>query len=513
MTLTATRSALALALLAAGCTKVTIVDNPDHCANNEGDRYCAERFPDRPYCNIGDDECSIGDRYGCVAEVAPECHAPCGALGGDECLGGTSSGTDTGTSTGTETSSETVTETEGETETSTTTGPMPCVNDEECTDPDAPFCGTSGECGTCEGTKDPDGACAEVDAGLPLCVGGACVACTPENPAVCDAQLLLCDGDTNACVPCTEHDQCGSGACELAVGMCFPPDMVVHVDGDPGAMPSDFATVAAAIASVGDGERRVIVVHELDGGVSYQGAVTIDAGRVIALFGAPGESPVIQGTAGNPGVTVQGAGTALYMDGLTVSLSAALGLRANGAMAWVDRSRIVQNTGGGVLAEAGAELVLRNSFVGGDYNDAIALEVDAATATVLYSTLGGGTFNANALACTAPLAVEVRNSTLVTRGGTPPDEVSCSAATITYSATEGIVIGEGNVAVGMFPGGSPGDWFTDYATGTFGLQNQGLIIFADVAEWRDGDPLIDIDGDPRPNLDGSPDYAGADLPQ
>jgi hypothetical protein len=110
------------------------------------------------------------------------------------------------------------------------------------------------------------------------------------------------------------------------------------------------------------------------------------------------------------------------------------------------------------------------------------------------------------------VAVAVRNAILVTRGGTPPDEVACPAADITYSATEGVVVGEGNVAVGMFPGGSPEDWFSNYAAGNFALQNDGLTLFADVAQWTTGDPPIDIDGDPRPAVDGTPDYAGADIP-
>ena len=99
----------------------------------------------------------------------------------------------------------------------------------------------------------------------------------------------------------------------------------------------------------------------------------------------------------------------------------------------------------------------------------------------------------------------------MTRGGSPPDEVACAAANITYSATEGGVAGEGNVAAGMFPGGSPGDWFVDYTTGNFHIQNDGLTLFGDVAQWQEGDPPTDIDGEPRPTVDGTADYAGADL--
>jgi hypothetical protein len=494
-----------LPMLVPGCTQVTTFANVDHCALNEGDRYCADRFPDKPYCIQGQGECSIGDRYGCVAEVAPECHAPCGVLGEDECGTGSSSGTGSGTGTGTETGSETASES-GE---SSTTGPMPCVGDEECTDPEAPFCGVNEACGTCEATKDPDGACAGLDPGLPLCVGGACVACTPENPVVCDEQLLLCDGDTNACVPCTEHDQCGSGACELAVGMCFPPDMVVHVDGDPGAMPADFPSVAAAIASVGPAERRVIVVHELEGDVPYLGGVTIGAGTVIALFGAPGENPVIQGTAGNPGVTVDGAGSALYMTGVRVALSSGVGLRVNSALAWVDRSAIVQNTGGGVLAEAGAELVLRNCFVGrngDDFADTRGITATNATLDVLYTTVaandGTGATGPISMSCDATSTGEVRNS--IVAAGT--NTIACPNVSFSFGVvdTNGLS-GSDNEVLSFDPG-----WFPNIASADFHVA--AGPPFTDVAQWQAGDPSTDIDGDPRPNIDGILDYAGADVP-
>jgi hypothetical protein len=383
---------------------------------------------------------------------------------------------------------------------------MPCVNDEECTEPEAPFCGTTGECGTCDQTEDGDAACAGVDPLLPLCVGDACVACTDGNPIVCEDQLLLCDGTTNTCVPCTEHGQCGSGACELDVGRCFPGDFVVHVDGDGG---QDYISVTAAVADV-RGTHGVIVVHEQDSGLGYPG-VTIDAGKTIALLAAAGEAPRIQGTAGNPGVAVQGAGTILYMDGLSLRSGDALGLRVTEAFAWVDRSHIVDNNGGGIVAETGAELVLRNCFVG-QALDVVSLDVAESSATVLYSTVATSTFGATpALRCSSPLTVDIRNSIIVSQGGTPPDELACPSATVTYSATEGVVAGAGNESVGPFPM-MPASWFVDHAAGNYALQNEGLTIFADIAQWSTGDPPIDIDGDLRPTDDATPDYAGADVP-
>jgi hypothetical protein len=198
------------------------------------------------------------------------------------------------------------------------------------------------------------------------------------------------------------------------------------------------------------------------------------------------------------------------MDRLRLRNGDVQGLVVDGGFAWVDRSRIVQNTGGGIVAQNGAELTLRNCFVGQAVSNRDALSVEGASVTAVYSTLVGA-YNAAALVCTNPLAVEIRNSILVTEGGTPPDEVDCAAATISFSATEGAVNGNGNVSVGAFPSGADGNWFTNYTAGDYRLQNQGLTLFADIAEWQTGDPLTDIDGDPRPSIDGTPDYAGADL--
>jgi hypothetical protein len=425
---------------------------------------------------------------------------------------GTTSSDDTSTGTSTTTNPNDTTTTG---ESSSTTGPMPCMSDEECTDPDAPFCGTSGECGTCEATADPDGACAGLDPLLPLCVGSECVACTPENPIVCDDQLLLCDGTTNACVPCTEHAQCGSGACELAVGRCFPEDFVVRVDGDPGAMPMpDYTSIAAAVAAVDDGAHGVIIVHEYgaDGLTPYTGNVLIDGGKTIALLAAPGEAPIILGTGSNPGLAVQGVGTILYMDGLAVAgHTMGLGLRVTEGFAWVDRSRVVQNTGGGIVAETSAELTLRNCFVGQDATSQVSIRIDASNALVLYTTaLGGFGMNTNALACAGASSVEVRNSVFATLSTTA--EIMCPGAAISYSAAEVNPGGMGSVALGVVDEAVMGTLFSDYTTGDFHLAAGGMDVFSDVAQWTLGDPTTDIDGDPRPTDDPSPDYAGADVP-
>ncbi|MCX4240145.1 hypothetical protein [Paraliomyxa miuraensis] len=310
----------------------------------------------------------------------------------------------------------------------------------------------------------------------------------------------MCD-DANTCVPCTEHEQCGEAACNLFTGGCLPADAVVHVGG---AMP-DFATIAAAVASFDMMMEGTIIVHA----GSYNEALTVNGGRVLAFLVNDGDLPEWDTPAGNPAtpqLTVMDA--TVLIDGLQLSgngSAMAPGMRVDAGQAWVDRSRIVGNDGGGIVAQNAGELVLRNCFVGGDRSDVAALRVDGADATILYTTLGAGYGTATALSCGGAFNVQARNSIFVAR--TDGSEIPCVGATIDHCAAE-MALGGTNASVG------PLDimWFTGYAAGDFDLSASGTTTFADIGQWQTGDPTIDIDGDLRPTTDGASDFAGADVP-
>lgn len=489
-------TAAALVVLSTSCIETRTIPNADFCTNALGDQTCVERFPDgsRPYCVVA--EC-LDDFYGCFPyEPAPECASPCGLESTDCMPGETTVGTESGTASGSTTEDPSGSETSSETE-SSTTGPQPCVTDEECTDAAAPFCGPGGECVACDGMADPDAACAGADPGEPLCVDGACVQCTVEDPSACTGMTPVCDGASNSCVPCTAHDQCGEAACNLFTGACLPAeaDAIAHVG--PG---QEFATLALALASIPAGGEGTLVVHQAD----YNEGVLVNGDRTVAFLAAEGDLPLwLLGGGGAPQLTVVTGGTAL-VDGLRLSGNATdRGVRVNGGRAWVDRSRIVQNAGGGVVAENGADLILRNCFVGGDISDVDALAVDGATADIIYTTMAGGFGIATALGCDVTAVVSVRSSLLVAR--TDSDEIVCDA-TIEHSATE-LALGGSNVALGDMST----TWFTAYGTGGFGLTAMHPAAIDTAAQWQAGDPPTDIDGDPRPAVDGTPDYAGADV--
>src|SRR5690606_10800025 len=113
------------------------------------------------------------------------------------------------------------------------------------------------------------------------------------------------------------------------------------------------------------------------------------------------------------------------------------------------RSKIVKNTGGGIVVDGGGMLVLENSFVGGKVFDAAAVNVQNGTATILYSTLGGGGFYVSpALECVeAQTTVSARNSLIVARQA--ESEFACDDAVLTNNALE--IDESNNTSIGSFP--------------------------------------------------------------
>jgi len=275
----------------------------------------------------------------------------------------------------------------------------------------------------------------------------------------------------------------------------LPAEAVVRV-----GLMQEFATLTEAVASFDPEAEGTIIVHLPL--ANYDEAVTVDGGRTLAFLANEGDLPRwLLGAGGAPQLTVLD-GTVL-MEGIQMSGNADdRGLVVDGGQAWADGSRIVQNTGGGVLAQNGAELVLRNCFVGGNAADVDAIALNDSTLDMLYTTAGGGSViggRTRALFCDGGASATVRNSILVSLD--PMPEVECSGVMLTTSATEAEA---GPLdAIG---------WFSGYAAGNFSLTMSGADIFRDLALWQSGDPPTDIDGDPRPTVDATPDYAGADVP-
>ncbi len=484
----------AVACLPDSCYDTTRSDTPEHCANNEGDQYCAATFADKPYCNKGRDQCiEPKDRFGCFAEPPPEeCREPCGTLSEDECTqaqGSSSTGdTDTNTSgTGTGTGTDT------DVETGTTSGPMGCVDDGECMGESAPFC--VGEvCSGCSAFEGAAGdvACAELDAGAPLCVEDACVQCTVESAELCVGVTPICS-EANVCEGCSSHGQCASGVCNLDAGNCV--DVTLYVDGSvlcPGAgsEASPYCGIEEALGGVGAGGEAVIWVT--DHGAPYFEFNTIAADQLIYMRAQPGQSPRLQGD-GGPALTIEGTAT---LQDLRITGGNDLGLLVDGGTAELERCWVVANDGGGIRAQGGATLSLVNCFVGGNATAAAALVSNNSTVDVLYSTLvRNANFGDPVIGCTAPVATTIRNSIIVSQVDSTDTEISCDGVSLTTNAIQSTL--------------TPEAWFADLTAGDFHLTASGTTEFADTALWQAGDPATDIDGDARPKTDGT---AGADVP-
>jgi hypothetical protein len=369
----------------------------------------------------------------------------------------------------------------------------------------APFCdAATHECVGCDEQPDPDGACAELDSDRPLCVGGACVACTAASTTVCDDTNRVCDEETHECMDCTAHEQCATGACELVKGTCFPEGTL--------QLTADAARNVTVVVTedVADGEFAVIRVHATE---MAHGSVVIDGGKTIALLAASGDPRITGSEGGDPEVLrVEGAETVVYLDGLRLSgHQDGIGVRVTQGLAWLDRTRVVFNARGGIVAEDGAVLHMRNSTVGGNGSGdpgQSGLAVHAATAHVLYTTLArNDADSADSIHCVSGMVVTMRNSIAV---GRDVLSIDCNGIEVTSSALDEDIGDEqdANENVGELVTG----WFIDSTGGDFRLSDMGGAIFTDIARWRDGDPSEDIDGDARPDITGTPDYAGADIP-
>ncbi|MBC8073181.1 MAG: hypothetical protein IAG13_32970 [Deltaproteobacteria bacterium] len=502
-------------LIAAGVLLGTIagacVDeaNPEHCANAAGDASCADRYPDgsRPYCELG--SCAPEARDGCVAERPTSmCAAPCGdATGGDDCIAGTGESSSTADASTLDTSSSTDASTldsSAGTE-SSSTGPA-CVDDSDCAGR-APFC-RGGACVDCSGTNDGDAACLGLDPDAPLCDAGVCVQCTAEAIGICSGTVPVCDAATHTCVGCSDHAQCPDSACHLDEGSCMPDDRVWYVDGDAGScvaadgsMAAPWCTIADALAQIGPSSRGTLRI--VPTAQPYAEAIVIEDDRVVALISAE---------PGLPELDASGAST-LTVDGATVFVqrlrllgnTGAPAVALTDASAWLDRSELVLNQGGGVTAVDSSRLHLRGVVVGAGGTglaDRQALLVDGSSFEVVASTIAGNDGSGFAsLRCIGAVDGSIRASIVI---GLDAPSISCTGATVEASAIDSDLPGD-NLVLDDFDAA----WFVDPAAGDFHLAPG--TPFEDIGVWHDGDLVVDLDGDARGGVDGAIDFAGADV--
>jgi hypothetical protein len=490
--------------LAVGVACKSIQPNPDHCANQTGDSWCLDKYPDgtRPYCYDGPCASHLHDGCGMDApEPGDACYLPCGDVGLG-CPGETDTESDTVADAST-TASTTVTtsttmdpdSTTGTSDTTETSGG--CVGNEDCGG-DAPFC-VDEICVGCDVTEDGDAACAEGFPDTPVCAGGVCVECSEENPGACAGSTPICDVGANSCVGCSFHDQCPGSACSIANGECFSADAA-----DIYEVPVEHATIQEAVDAIeAAGTIRVSGTGIVNANISVSGD------KSIAILGVDA-GPEIHG-ATIPTFLVEGAGTRLYLQGVRIALNGqSSGIEADGATVYLDETEVVQNTGGGITLTGGASLFSRNTMIGrnGDTFDSTrGILANASSFEILYSSVvaNDGDTGSSSIECSGAGSRVIRNS--IVTDGAPGGSIACSGVDVSYSSIDTAGIGGEGTVVNDDP---IGDWFVSIAGGNFRLE--AGHPFDGIAEWQAGDPPWDIDLDDRPTTDGSPDVAGADVP-
>ncbi len=508
--------------VAFACTNSTIVRDPNHCFNADGDATCREKHgDDKPYCASGTCEPTVTD--GCVP-IRPDddmCYAPCGgmkALADDpECDAvaddssssvGSSASASTTDSTGPSSSTSSMTgSTMSTTAGSSSTGPQGCAGDEACGEPGTPIC-IDEVCSPCES----DAQCAAKDAGAPACRDdGQCVQCTASNDDGCGGATPICDAAVNTCMGCAFHEQCPDSACRIATGECFD-EADVHTVGAG----QDFEDFTAAAGSLG----AEMAVLRVSSGPTYDEAIVLSGSNAVwAILDANPDDmmvPLWARTSGNTSTLAIDDSAEVYIQGISVSQNGyalAPGIAVDNASLYLDRARVVQNAGGGISLDNGAYALVRNSFVGGNL-DIPVISISDATLDGLYSSFVGSAGDSASILCNPGATVTVRNSLLLSRADAASD-IQCSNATISDSVTEANFPGGSNITtVGVMGPTESSSWFGGYAGGDFHLNiaNAPAAILT-AAQWQAGDPLVDIDGtEDRPGVDGSADVAGADIP-
>lgn len=397
------------------------------------------------------------------------------------------------------------------------------------------------DCLTSEDCKDP---------ARPRCdePSNTCTACT-DNSDCSLASAAICDENTGQCRACNQQSDCPATACDLLLGICFPPQTttVLYVDGNlcdsmqpPVCTKIKPCCEIAEAVTIGEATATTNVAINIAAGIYEQPVRVSSSARKFALRAANGALLDISDQtqpAFELGI-LDGAiklDTAVYISGLTLTGAAARGFSCNNSNKglFVDRSTVFGLKGqaaytkacpltltrtdiyastAGVVADDAGNAVLRNVAIA-PTADGAALDVSANGAMdLLYTTVGDSSNQPDRiLVCGTTANVVIRNSALLASPAVPSDPACLSVlqathTTFTAGAFNVVAPTNATIAAVLVP-----DLFVGWVVGNLDLAADGGAL-AGQAEWRDGDPSTDIDGRPRPTSDLTPDVAGAALP-
>jgi len=268
--------------------------------------------------------------------------------------------------------------------------PPSCADSSACP-VSAPVCAEQA-CSAC-GTVGMSTECATHHAATPLCgPSGACVECFTKDQ--CDAKHQTCDLTTYSCAPCTAHDQCTSGYCNIATGICADKSTQLYVnnaptagctDGGAGSFAVPFCTIGKAMnTSAVNGGKTVVVF-----GGTYAETLQLSPAAIgnkdYTTTAVGIGKPIIQGAGAAPVLQVAGV-SGIHT---TVSLD---GFVFDGA-GITDGSPVVDVTGQSTTAYAQTTLTLSHAAIRS--GPAVGLLADMRSRIIVdaidvYGNKGGG---------------------------------------------------------------------------------------------------------------------------
>lgn len=340
-----------------------------------------------------------------------------------------------------------------------------CMASSECA-PATPICdGTTHGCVACS----DDASCKARDATTPRCVSGRCVACTGDGD--CGGATPICDG--NACRACRAHGECTASLVCAADGSCAATGDVLYVDaggcaGTPdGSKAKPYCQIQDAVGALGGHH----YVHVAGGSMPY-GAVTV-TDRSVTLVGPGGAAtPTAKIFAASAvGITVQGVGQVVVVDGFEVTggalkpgiecvstgkmeldvlrsyvhASGDLGISASNCKLVMDQDKIGPSNANGGIAINNSDFDIQNSFFVGNGTGGPGVALGQKSGVFRHNTVASNLVlnGIGGIDCGAnPKAIEYS----IVWGNTQAGGSSLSGAcNLTYSDIDEAAPGTGNV--------------------------------------------------------------------
>ncbi len=518
-------AALSCMTAPAGCR---VIDDPDHCANREGDATCEAEFPGR--------SCSTCQRAfsGCSEAPVEAACRPSATGEPTDAMTTAESSTSIGTGTGTGTGGSSTTE----------IGPTECEGEgaQAACPEDRPYC-VDGACSGCE----PAGGhayCEGLDAAAPQCNAdwGRCVVCVDDDSPVCQAAGNFCTTEF-VCGGCMRQAQCPDSACNVWSGECMDDAMALWIaPSDDACSDSNAGSEVAPLCTVAEADSRV---SSGAAGIFYLGngahTVSLSAtNRDIALIGV-GTIVLTQESVdapGLPGVDLRGgsryivhnlrmnggAAPALVclldarvaLEGVEVVGGTPHAIDATSCNLLLQRSRVTNDrffipgaqgtvqftstTSPRTLRLDSSMIALRSS----EETEFPTIHINASMLDVRGSTIIALEDGAKILECDRSTTGTVHSALL--SANPTASGIDCPGVVFDHSVTDSTTLtGEGLVRLPF-----SFSWFRDLISDLRLDDGAAVEELTGIGRWQLGDPRLDYDGGRLPTVPGTPIDPGGD---